>query len=725
MRRLDLVRAYNATAALLTVGDAILQAYHRAKRQAGALDFNDLIGKTCNLLSRSDAAQWVLYKLDRRIEHILVDEAQDTSPDQWMVVQAIAEDFFSGKGAARSPRTIFAVGDDKQSIFRFQGAVPAMLSEMERFFRERVEDAQETFVTRPLYLSFRSTHEVLSAVDEVFEEPLAAQITASTYTAHASHRASEPGHVVLLPRAVRRRAEDPEDWTAPYTAPSAAETELAGHIADEVLRIRNTVLPSGKRLTDGEILILVRRRDAFAAAMNRALRERQIPTAGADRIPVSTHIAVLDLLALADVMLLPADDLQLAACLKSPLLGLSEDELMRLATGRERKSLWRALRDATEEPFASVAKNLRRWHGMADQVTPFQFFATLLGPEGGRRRFRARLGGEADDMLDTFLSQALAYEATEPPSLQGFVRFIRANASDIKRETEEGAVGVRVMTVHGAKGLEADVVFLADTGGAAVVPQQRKLLVDIGIDRGDPAFLWRRRQAEAPDVQQDADRREDKETESEYLRLLYVAMTRARDVLYVAGVRLLKPPPRSGTRSLPMRFCRRMWSVTMSASSPLLISGRKSGGRRSPSRRKRPRLKRRSRRCRLGFHGRRRRPFRRLSRFVPRARCPSPIRRQVPPSLWKLRPARRMRSSAAASCISCSRSCPPLTRLSGGLSRSACSAMRHTIRRSPARSSARRKPCSPIRRSPASSGRRAAPRSILSASSRRRRDAMP
>jgi ATP-dependent helicase/nuclease subunit A len=542
LRQRDRIRAYDATAALLIVGDAILQAYGRAKRRVGALDFNDLISRTRNLLSRADAAQWVLYKLDRRIEHILVDEAQDTSPDQWMVVQALAEDFFSGAGASAAPRTIFAVGDDKQSIFRFQGADPAMLAEMQRFFQRRVAEAGQPFVPLALNLSFRSTREVLSAVDEVFDASLAGEITASIYTAHASYREKFPGHVVLLPRTVRRKREEPEDWTEPYTAPSAAETKLAERIADEILKIQNTVLPSGKRLTDGEILILVRRRDAFAAAMNRALRSRQIPTAGADRIPVSTHIAVLDLLALTDVMLLPEDDLQLAACLKSPLLGLGEDDLMRLAAGRERASLWSALLDATDEPFAGIATKLRRWRGMADQVTPFRFFATLLGPEGGRQRFRARLGGEADDILDTFLSQALAYEAAEPPSLQGFVRFIRANESDIKRETDEAATGVRVMTVHGAKGLEADVVFLADTGGAPVVHQQRDKLVNIGEGRDDPAFLWRRKKEEQPEAQRLADAREDEETEREYLRLLYVAMTRARDVLYVAGMKLLRPP---------------------------------------------------------------------------------------------------------------------------------------------------------------------------------------
>jgi ATP-dependent helicase/nuclease subunit A len=535
--RLDLVRAYAATEALLLVGDAILGAYHAAKRRAGALDFQDLIARTRDLLSRRE---WVLYKLDARIEHILVDEAQDTSPDQWAVIETIAEDFFSGEGASGKPRTIFAVGDDKQSIFGFQGAAPWKLAEMRAFFKEKAEQAEKVFVARPLFLSFRSTREVLNAVDIVFTHDLAARITGSTYEAHASHRDHLPGRVVILPRVVREKREEPDDWTAPYDAPSAAESELSQKIAGEIARLRGTVLPSGKRLKDGEILVLVRRRDALFAALNRALRARRIPTAGADRVPIATHIAVLDLFALADVMLLPDDDLQLAALLKSPLLGIDEEALMRLAATRDR-SLWRTLRDADDLVLRSAAETLRRWRRMADQVTPFRFFATVLGPDGGRHAFRARLGSEADDVLDAFLSQALAFENTGAPSLQGFLRYLRANESDLKREAEEGAAGVRVMTVHGAKGLEADVVFLVDTGGWIVVPNQRETLVPIG-SRDDPAFLWRRLKDEAPAVQRRADQAEDRRTEDEYLRLLYVAMTRARDVLYVAGIRGERTP---------------------------------------------------------------------------------------------------------------------------------------------------------------------------------------
>ena len=253
--------------------------------------------------------------------------------------------------------------------------------------------------TRPLYLSFRSTHEVLTAVDEVFGEALATEITASDYTAHASNRPNEPGHVVLLPRTSRQKREEPEDWTEPYTAPSAAETELAERIADEILAIRNTLLPSGKRLSDGDILILVRRRDAFAAAMNRALRARGIPTAGADRIPVSTHIAVLDLLALADVMLLPDDDLQLAACLKSPLLGLSEDAAHAACDGprsrqpvagaarRDARSLSRASRRSCG---AGAAWPTRSRRSVSSPRCSARKAAAAALPRAARRRGRRR-----------------------------------------------------------------------------------------------------------------------------------------------------------------------------------------------------------------------------------------------------------------------------------------------------------------------------------------------
>ena len=269
----------------------------RPSASAGALDFSDLIAKARNLLSRADAAQWVLYKLDRRVEHILVDEAQDTSPDQWLVVKAIAEDFFSGEGVRaldRARSSPSATTSSRSSASRAPSR--ACWSEMQRFFERKDREAKQAFVARPLFLSFRSTREVLDCRRHGVRERACGEITASTYEAHSLRTATDaPGHVVLLPRTVRQKTEEPEDWTAPYDAPSAAETH-----ARRTDRRRDRAdaaapsLPSGKRLRDGEILILVRKRDAFAAAMNRALRTRRSrrPEPTASRSPRTSRCSI-------------------------------------------------------------------------------------------------------------------------------------------------------------------------------------------------------------------------------------------------------------------------------------------------------------------------------------------------------------------------------------------------------------------------------------------------
>ncbi|HSM42486.1 MAG TPA: UvrD-helicase domain-containing protein, partial [Afifellaceae bacterium] len=540
--RLNSLATAQETEALLTVGYEILQRYRAAKERLGLLDYDDLIARTRALLEQSEAAAWVLYKLDSRIDHILVDEAQDTSPAQWAIIDALAGDFFAGKTASDTVRTIFAVGDDKQSIYSFQGANPAMLAEMENRFLRLVEQADMEFRRAPLALSFRSTSQVLDAVDAVFKaDPNSGKVTGGIYELHSAHRLSEPGHVIVWPREVAVQDEPPEDWTEPWDTPTQVEKALAERIAGEISGLLDAgTLPSGKRVTAGEILILVRKRDAFFTAINRALRTAGIATAGADRVGVSSHIAVLDCLALADVMLLPEDDLQLAACLKSPLIGLNDDDLIALAAERS-GGLWQSLAESPDPRHRKAFDTLSRWRAMADQVTPFRFFSRVLGPDGGRKALVQRLGGEADDVLDVFLSESLAYERSEPASLQGFAAHIRGLTSDIKRESDERAEDVRVMTVHGAKGLEGDIVFLVDTGSRIVSTSQRDPLLKFG-DPAAPALLARQGRAKASLIERTHTEAEDRTASDEYARLLYVGMTRARDRLYLCGLKKRQTP---------------------------------------------------------------------------------------------------------------------------------------------------------------------------------------
>ena len=547
--KLNAVRTAELTGALLTLFDAILTHYEAAKARRGLLDFDDLIQKTASLLLRAEAAQWVLYKLDRGLDHILVDEAQDTNPQQWAVIAALAGEFFAGDPERQKLRTIFAVGDEKQSIFSFQGADPRELQAMRRHFEGKAAGADQSFHATPLRLSFRSAPQILAVVDQVFDsDDLRASIAAdpTESVVHEAWKSDLAGRVEIWPRTADMASEEPEAWEVPQDAPGSGTLELASRIADEIEHYRSGELAlTGGTASMGEIIVLVRKRGTFAAAMNAELKRRGLPAAGADRIALSRHIGVLDLLALGDVVLLPQNDLALAALLKSPLVGLGEDDLFDLAHGRA-GSLWAALEASGEPRHEAAFERLCLWRAGADRMTPMTFFARVLGPDGGRRRFRARLGGEADEIIDAFLSQALSYERSHTPSLQGFLGFVRASQGDIKRESHDKADAVRVMTVHGAKGLEADIVFLVDDGGAIVTPSMRPHLLPIadpaGIDVA-PVHMLRQAKDFQTVAQAAAIAAQDKDQVDEYRRLLYVGMTRARERLYLTGISKPRTPP--------------------------------------------------------------------------------------------------------------------------------------------------------------------------------------
>ncbi len=557
--RLAAAECYQSTAAMLRLADATIAAYQRLKTARGALDFDDLIIKTTNLLARSDAAHWVQYKLDRGIEHILVDEAQDTSPRQWQVVKALVEDFFAGEGASQTTRTLFAVGDQKQSIFSFQGAVPAWFSLMRRELGARARAANARWSDPALYLSFRSVQPVLSAVDAVFAEAQAYRALSDVdeAPAHSAARHGVPGRVILWPMIEPAEKIEPEDWATPldHLGESSPEVKLAKRLARTIGRWLHggERLDSGEPITAGEILILCRTRGAQTDAINRALKSHGIPIAGADRMHLTEHIAVMDLLALARVVLLPEDDLSLAALLKSPLIGLSEEALFDLAHGRG-GSLWDALgRKAQDrDDFAGARESIQRWRAGADRREPYGFFARILGPEGGRRRFLKRLGAEAEDVLDEFLTQALAYERLEAPTLQGFLAWLEAGTSEIKRDTETRRDEVRVMTVHGAKGLEADIVFVVDNGSAPTHPNHDPRVIALDDDRDGTVspLVWMRRFKAMPQAVQARVKALRAAANQEYLRLLYVAMTRAKDRLVICGTRKERTDAANGWHGL-------------------------------------------------------------------------------------------------------------------------------------------------------------------------------
>jgi ATP-dependent helicase/nuclease subunit A len=543
----DQLKAYEIarrTDVLLTVGYAVIEAYAEVKLRSAALDFDDLIERSERLLHDPEKRDWVRFKLDAGINHLLVDEAQDTSPAQWSIIEHLVEEFHAGEGARRSPRTVFVVGDEKQSIYSFQGADLASFAAVRERLARRFAQARRPLERAVLDLSFRSGPAIVATVEAVLADPEIRTAIVGDPDTQVEHRTFRRNAMSLveqwpLVEPADRSVAIGEGWRLPTERFNADEAEA--RLADRIARtiktwlVEGTVLEaSGAAIRPGDILILLQRRGIAQERILKALKENDIPVAGADRLKLIDNIAVEDLVVLARSLLLPEDDLILASLMKSPLLGLDEDDLFELAYGRGKSSLierFRAAGEKGKEPVATAWKRFQGWLAMADYMPPFELFTRILGSDGGRRRLLQRLGPDAAEPIEAFLAQALAYEEGHPASLESFVHWLSLDDGSLKRDLEQRSNAVRVMTVHGSKGLEAPIVFLAEAG--PYQPQESKDRLVIDPTSGLP--LWRAAEPERDPISRRIVETLSARQATERWRLLYVAMTRARDRLYIAG----------------------------------------------------------------------------------------------------------------------------------------------------------------------------------------------
>jgi ATP-dependent helicase/nuclease subunit A len=537
-------------AGALEAGRDYAATYARAKRRIGAVDFDDLIDRTVALLRQPGMGDWVRYKLDLATEHVLIDEAQDTNPRQWAIVRAITDEFFAGEGArAGTQRTLFTVGDYKQAIFSFQGSDPAFFAAAHAHFdgQARISPDYETpgrsLDTLSLTHSFRSTRPILEFVDAALAAlPVPGMGALSDVEPHASE-VKGPGTVTLWPPVIEGPTDaEEEGWI------DDATRRLAGDIARAVRGWIGTLRldSKGRTLKPEDVMILVKRRGDLASLIVARLYAEGVPVAGIDRLRLNAPLAVQDLLAAVRFALQPDDDLSLASLLVSPLIGWSQDDLMAGAI-REGGSLWRHLRaNQPEERLAPLRQLLNR----ADFTTPYRFLEEILsGALDGRRKLLLRLGEEARDPIEELLNAALTFEATSTPSLQRFLDWFDRGEVDIKRDPSQPSNAVRVMTAHGAKGLQAPLVLLADaTLDPADAPRRTLAWAPEGHDEPFPLFRPRateRVNSPLDAVVADADRKE----LEEHWRLFYVAATRAEERLVIAGALSARrkgvPPPTS------------------------------------------------------------------------------------------------------------------------------------------------------------------------------------
>lgn len=526
------VRVFASTKAVLYLAEDLIGGYNHYKKLHSKMDYEDLIVMTRNLLENKAVADWVLFKLDGGIDNVLIDEAQDTSPDQWAIVKALTEEFFVGDGGKNTHRTIFAVGDRKQSIYSFQGADPREFDRMRKHFAAKANDFDEVH----LDVSFRSTAAVLDSVNVLYQDKTARKGVAAVDEdiTHIPFRIGDGGRVEVWSLVEPEEGENQDVWLPPVERSAVKSTgaRLAREIALKIKKLvesKEMLVSQNRPIRYKDFMILVQRRNSFVEEMVRECKNAGVNIAGIDKIRLLEQIAIQDLIALGKFLLLPTDDLTLATILKSPLFGLDDDDLFKLCYNRGGASVWSRL--GRDNNYAEVYKTLQTLLDKADYIRPFELYAYVLNKLQGRKKFVERMGFEVEDGIDEFVNLTLTYEQEHAPNLQGFISWIGKDEIEIKRELEQSdADMVRIMTVHGSKGLQAPIVILPDTVRVVSTKKEGGLL-------WDDIFYY---PLTSKDYEKNCCAIKDKEAESameEYRRLLYVALTRAEDRLCVCGYR--------------------------------------------------------------------------------------------------------------------------------------------------------------------------------------------
>ncbi len=526
IRDMNSYQIFKRTSSLLGIFKVYVDLYNSEKSKNALLDYNDIINLATNLLSNPNYKDWILFNLDQKIDHILVDEAQDNSISQWKIITNLCDEFFAGND---EKRTLFVVGDVKQSIYRFQGANPHLFNYMQQYFHTKT--GGRDWISCQLEKSFRSTPEVLMLVDRIFNNFRAEISFNDNEIKHVPHRENDQGYIEIWPALPRRKEKEQQALQIPLTCREnyiIADRLLAQTIANRIYNWLNEgriLVAKDRHIEPRDIMILVRQRNVLVDYIISELKKANVPVVGRDYFRIMDYIAVQDLIALAEFLLLQANDLALANALKSPLFNFTEDDLFNIAYNRKEHSLWERIQDYS----VVIYSELNYLINLSRTESPLALFTHIL--RTGKKKFAARLGLECFEVLDEFMNLVLQFEN---PSLQAFVQWIKENNPEIKNDMQSERNAVRIMTIHKSKGLQVPIVFLVDTN---TVPRNSESIIFDGTEA--PFWCGKNNNAYCDQV-----KREKKlEDYNEYLRLLYVALTRAEDELYILG----KEPVQKGS----------------------------------------------------------------------------------------------------------------------------------------------------------------------------------
>ncbi|NRB11093.1 MAG: UvrD-helicase domain-containing protein [Rickettsiaceae bacterium] len=528
---------YNYSELLNCLSQKIITSYENYKQQNNLLDYDDLIIKAKSLLTKVQEKQWVLYKLDGGIEHLLVDEAQDTSPMQWQIIEALIEEFYSGQSKEKQNRTIFVVGDEKQSIFSFQGANIDSFSQMNKLLQQRLSNSGKNFATINLETSYRSTKEIIDIVHLVFNKLKQKQtkLFLSEMPQISPFRDQHSGKVELWPLVIYENKQQ-QFW--PINAKQSnnnSKVILAKQIAEFITReiaTKRVIASTGKVISASDFMIIFRTRDQFTREVIKALKAEHLEVSGLDRIFLLQNVAVLDLLSVAKFVVNPNNDLNLACLLKSPIIGLEEEELKQIVINRNNLSIWQYLSNIYNKQHANnlyqdLYSKLAFFIQLANELNCANFFHILVDSLGYRQILNDNIGADSNDAINELLYISYNYANNSSLSLQNFIFWLEKYDLDIKRDIES-IDKIKIMTAHGAKGLQSPIVILCDT---TTIPTTS----DRFIWDDDGKILSAKNANFLPEFYLDLKEKQRQKMLQEYLRLLYVAMTRAEDYLVICG----------------------------------------------------------------------------------------------------------------------------------------------------------------------------------------------
>jgi ATP-dependent helicase/nuclease subunit A len=511
--------------AFLKVMELAFANYEKLKSEERVVEYDDLLIRTIDLLKGGESAH-ILMQLDYVIDHLLVDEAQDLSPLQWELIKIISEEFFAGLGAREENRTIFIVGDYKQSIYSFQGANPDVFLDIKTYFADKVKDALKEWREVDIITSFRSTQPVLEVVDKVFNNPEYRDGLGGLGLIHHAPYRQGSGVVQVWPLAIKDAREEVDGWKIPSLEDELYDSKkfIAQKIADNIhswISKGRLLLGHNRVIEPKDILILLKKRSDVLYFLINEIKKKGIAISDADRFKIKDDIIIQDIVALLKFITLPQDDLNLASLLKSPFLGISEDELYQLCHNRE-SSLWGVIQTKKMELTAQLDFYIQ----LSKELDLESFCLAVI--EKNKPQFIKRFGSKASSIFNHFMDFIKEYIRSNTPSIQGLVHSLENSNADIQTELSQGENKVRVMTVHASKGLQAPIVILADTASTEFVPHTNLYWND------DQIYFSAYAEFDTPYLETVKQIKKVKEKQ-ESLRLLYVAMTRAEDELYVTG----------------------------------------------------------------------------------------------------------------------------------------------------------------------------------------------